>query len=106
MTKDSWKIRSSILFLNVHTCHTLLCLNVDDRQHLLCVKNTIYANPLLFLLMPNVKSFAYILGSPIEYNPIYHGVKTAASIVVRGSVKVRVSGGSDGLKNTRIIEGT
>ena len=54
--------------------------------------------------MPNVKSFAYILGSPIEYNPIYHGVKTAASIVVRGSVKVRVFGGSGGLKNTRITE--
>ena len=32
-------------------------------------------------------------------------VKTAASIVVRGSVRVRVSGGSGGLKNTRMIEG-
>ena len=32
------------------------------------------------------------------------GVKTVASIVVRGSVRMRVSGGLGGLKNTRIIE--
>ena len=34
------------------------------------------------------------------------GVGTAASIVVRVGVRVRVSGGSGGLKNTRIIERT
>jgi hypothetical protein len=34
------------------------------------------------------------------------GVKTAASIVVRGSVRVHVFGSSGGLKNTRITEGT
>ena len=33
------------------------------------------------------------------------GVKTVASIVVRGSVRVRVSGGSGGFNNTRITEG-
>jgi hypothetical protein len=37
---------------------------------------------------------------------IYHGVRTTTSIVVRVGVRVHVSGGSGGLKNTRIIEGT
>ena len=35
-----------------------------------------------------------------------HGVGIAASIVVRGGVRVRVSDGSGGLKNTRITERT
>ena len=34
------------------------------------------------------------------------GVGTAASIVVRIGVRVRISGGSGGLKNTRITERT
>jgi hypothetical protein len=37
---------------------------------------------------------------------IYRGVETASIIVVRGSVRVHASGGSGGLKNTRITEGT
>jgi hypothetical protein len=37
---------------------------------------------------------------------ICRGVETASIIVVRGSVRVRASGGSGGLKNTRITEGT
>ena len=39
-------------------------------------------------------------------NATYRGVETVASIIVRGGVRVRVFGGSGGLKNTRITERT
>ena len=40
-----------------------------------------------------------------NFNAHCHRVGTAASIVVRVGARVRVSGGSGGLKNTRITEG-
>ena len=44
--------------------------------------------------------------TPYEAVGAYHGVRTAVSIIVQVGVRVRVSGGSDGLKNTRITERT
>ena len=43
---------------------------------------------------------------PPTWRASCHGVRTTTSIVVRVDVRVRVSGGSGGLKNTRITERT
>ena len=43
---------------------------------------------------------------PTDGTAMWRRVETVASIVVHGSVIVHVSGGSGGLKNTRITEGT
>jgi hypothetical protein len=45
--------------------------------------------------------FVFVLNQVFRW---CRGVGTAVSIVVRGGVRVRVSGDSSGLKNTRIIE--
>jgi hypothetical protein len=42
---------------------------------------------------------------PTDGTAMCHVVKTTTSIVVHGSVRVHVSGGSGGLKNTRITKG-
>lgn len=69
----SWKINIHLVF-NVHTCYTSVCLDVNNRKHLLYEQNATNATQLLYLANAKCIILVYYLGKSCRVKSHAHSV--------------------------------